>query len=36
VTGAIVGARSAAQAEDVMGAAALTLSAEEVREIEGG
>jgi aryl-alcohol dehydrogenase-like predicted oxidoreductase len=35
VTGAIVGARSAAQAEGVMGAAELTLSAEEVREIEG-
>jgi aryl-alcohol dehydrogenase-like predicted oxidoreductase len=36
VTGAIVGARSASQAEGVMGAAELTLSEDEVREIEGG
>jgi aryl-alcohol dehydrogenase-like predicted oxidoreductase len=36
VTGAIVGARSAAQAEGVMRAGAFTLSAEDIAEIEGG
>ena len=35
VTGAIVGARNAKQAEGVMHAGELTLSAEEIREIEG-
>ncbi len=36
VTGAIVGARSAAQAEGVMRAAEFTLSAEDIAGIEGG
>jgi aryl-alcohol dehydrogenase-like predicted oxidoreductase len=36
VTGAIVGARSAEQAEGVMRAAELQLSAEDIAEIEGG
>ncbi len=35
VTGAIVGARNAAQAEGVMGAGEFTLSAEDIAEIEG-
>jgi aryl-alcohol dehydrogenase-like predicted oxidoreductase len=35
VTGAIVGARSASQAESVMRAADITLSGEDIREIEG-
>jgi aryl-alcohol dehydrogenase-like predicted oxidoreductase len=35
VTGAIVGARSAAQIEGVIGAATLRLSAEDIREIDG-
>ena len=36
VTAAIVGARSAAQAEGVMAAAGIVLSGEDIREIEGG
>jgi len=36
VTGAIVGARSAAQIEGTIGAASFRLSADEIREIEAG